>query len=315
MTTITTPTDGEPQSEVLSALWRVDEPQTPGQVLESIDADVAYTTVMTILARLWTKGLAERVKQGRAYAYTPADVRGRPRGIADARPAQPQLRPDGDHRSLRQQPRPRRGQATPQVARGTKEVNLLAAGTGVAGTGRPRRRLVPSALPQAQAGDAAADCGDRGHHDGDRLGACPGRRGRRLRDPRCSRPAGLVSGDLPAGSTARRRSRAWWRRRPGVRSSSVRGATTEQSAGSSRYSPRSTGSRLSTSRARSRSRCPGVLVGWSSAPACSRSSTARSAAPSSRTRTPIWRSIITVTCTLPSCARQVYLSCGPLQLR
>lgn len=61
---------GSLESEVLSALWRAEEPQTPGQVLEAIDADVAYTTVMTILARLWNKGLAERVKQGRAYAYS-----------------------------------------------------------------------------------------------------------------------------------------------------------------------------------------------------------------------------------------------------
>jgi predicted transcriptional regulator len=63
---------GSLESAVLSALWRADEPQTPGQVLETIDADVAYTTVMTILARLWQKGLAERFKQGRAYAYAPA---------------------------------------------------------------------------------------------------------------------------------------------------------------------------------------------------------------------------------------------------
>ncbi len=63
---------GSLESEVLSALWRAGEAQTPGQVQEAIDADLAYTTVMTILARLWTKGLAERVKQGRAYAYSPA---------------------------------------------------------------------------------------------------------------------------------------------------------------------------------------------------------------------------------------------------
>ena len=47
----TTP-DREPRVRVLTALWRADEPQTPGQVLETIDAGVAYTTVMTILARL-----------------------------------------------------------------------------------------------------------------------------------------------------------------------------------------------------------------------------------------------------------------------
>lgn len=31
--------------------------------------DLAYTTVMTILGRLWKKGLAERQRHGRAFAY------------------------------------------------------------------------------------------------------------------------------------------------------------------------------------------------------------------------------------------------------
>jgi len=34
-------------------------------------SDLAYTTVMTILSRLWKKGLVERQRQGRAYAYRP----------------------------------------------------------------------------------------------------------------------------------------------------------------------------------------------------------------------------------------------------
>ncbi len=35
----------------------------------SSERDLAYTTVMTILVRLWGKGLLERRKDGRAYAY------------------------------------------------------------------------------------------------------------------------------------------------------------------------------------------------------------------------------------------------------
>lgn len=34
--------------------------------------DLAYTTVMTILTRLWQKGLVTRTRSGRAYAYEPA---------------------------------------------------------------------------------------------------------------------------------------------------------------------------------------------------------------------------------------------------
>lgn len=63
---------GELESEVLSLLWTADEPLTPGEVLERLDGELAYTTAMTILTRLWQKGLAEREQRGRAYAYRPA---------------------------------------------------------------------------------------------------------------------------------------------------------------------------------------------------------------------------------------------------
>lgn len=62
---------GSLESEVLAALWSVDRPLNPGEVLEITGADVAYTTVMTILSRLWQKGLVERERAGRAYVYTP----------------------------------------------------------------------------------------------------------------------------------------------------------------------------------------------------------------------------------------------------
>lgn len=44
---------------------------TTRDVLEAFGSDErrAYTTVMTILVRLWHKGLLERRKDGRAYAY------------------------------------------------------------------------------------------------------------------------------------------------------------------------------------------------------------------------------------------------------
>lgn len=61
---------GALEGEVLEVLWAADGPRTPAEVLAATDADLAYTTVMTILTRLWQKGLAERVKQGRAYAYS-----------------------------------------------------------------------------------------------------------------------------------------------------------------------------------------------------------------------------------------------------
>lgn len=63
---------GELEADVLAALWRADEPLTPGQVRKELGSDLAYTTVMTILTRLYDKGSVTRTRAGRAYVYTPA---------------------------------------------------------------------------------------------------------------------------------------------------------------------------------------------------------------------------------------------------
>ncbi len=61
---------GSLESEVLEVLWKSEEPLTPSEVLDQLDTDLAYTTVMTVLGRLWAKGLAGRTKIGRAFAYS-----------------------------------------------------------------------------------------------------------------------------------------------------------------------------------------------------------------------------------------------------
>ena len=63
---------GELESEVMSRLWAADGALTPAEVRDALDGTLAYTTVMTILGRLWEKGLAQRERRGRAYAYWPA---------------------------------------------------------------------------------------------------------------------------------------------------------------------------------------------------------------------------------------------------
>lgn len=63
---------GELESDVMRQLWDAGHPITPSQVREALGGGLAYTTVMTILGRLWEKGLAQRERQGRAYAYRPA---------------------------------------------------------------------------------------------------------------------------------------------------------------------------------------------------------------------------------------------------
>lgn len=63
---------GELESGVLAALWAADEPLTAGQVRDQLPGGLAYTTVLTILSRLYDKGMLVRHRQGRGYAYEPA---------------------------------------------------------------------------------------------------------------------------------------------------------------------------------------------------------------------------------------------------
>jgi len=62
---------GELENAVLAALWAAPSPLVPAEVQAAVGDDLAYTTVMTILVRLHDKGIIERAKVGRAYAYRP----------------------------------------------------------------------------------------------------------------------------------------------------------------------------------------------------------------------------------------------------
>ncbi|MEU6091937.1 BlaI/MecI/CopY family transcriptional regulator [Streptomyces sp. NPDC047085] len=62
---------GELEASIMAALWAAGGPQTPGQVQLSLGADLARTTVTTILTRLHDKGVVDRHRQGRGYAYFP----------------------------------------------------------------------------------------------------------------------------------------------------------------------------------------------------------------------------------------------------
>lgn len=68
---------GELESQVMDVLWEADGPRTPRDVHAVLGAerDLAYTTVMTILVRLWQKGLVVREPQGRSFAYRPVESR------------------------------------------------------------------------------------------------------------------------------------------------------------------------------------------------------------------------------------------------
>lgn len=60
---------GELEAEVLTVLAGCDEALAASEVLDRLDADLAYTTVATILTRLCTKGLVAREGSGRSYRY------------------------------------------------------------------------------------------------------------------------------------------------------------------------------------------------------------------------------------------------------
>ncbi len=81
---------GELANEVLAVLAAGD-PLTPAEVLERLDRELAYTTVMTTLARLYERGAVTRERSGRAYAYTCADP-----AAATARQMRRMLDTEGD---------------------------------------------------------------------------------------------------------------------------------------------------------------------------------------------------------------------------
>lgn len=63
----TTLTDRE--AEYLDVLWELG-PSTVTEVRERLDGDPAYTTVLTILRKMESKGYVEAQKQGRAHRYS-----------------------------------------------------------------------------------------------------------------------------------------------------------------------------------------------------------------------------------------------------
>ncbi|MEX2253972.1 MAG: BlaI/MecI/CopY family transcriptional regulator [Acidimicrobiia bacterium] len=65
---------GELEARVMDVLWAHDEPMTPRDVHSVVSTTrrpLAYTTVMTILVRLWEKRMLVREERGRAFAYRP----------------------------------------------------------------------------------------------------------------------------------------------------------------------------------------------------------------------------------------------------
>ncbi len=83
--------NGAREAEILDLLQRAEGALTPGEVTERLGDDLTYSSVVTILTRMHTKGLLTRAARGRAYAYAPVtDDAGfaarRMRGVLEERP-------------------------------------------------------------------------------------------------------------------------------------------------------------------------------------------------------------------------------------
>jgi predicted transcriptional regulator len=68
---------GELENDIMTRVWQWNRPVTVREVLLDLQAerDIAYTTVMTVLDKLFRKGWLRRDQVGRAYRYEPVSSR------------------------------------------------------------------------------------------------------------------------------------------------------------------------------------------------------------------------------------------------
>lgn len=62
---------GELESTIMDRMWSYRRPASVRDVLEDLrrEREIAYTTVMTVMDKLHTKGLLRRQMSGKAYLY------------------------------------------------------------------------------------------------------------------------------------------------------------------------------------------------------------------------------------------------------
>nr|WP_030482002.1 BlaI/MecI/CopY family transcriptional regulator [Lentzea albidocapillata] len=67
---------GELERAAMEVLWDSRSPVLVRDVMQALaERDLAYTTVMTVLTRLTSKGFVERTADGRAWRYSPVASR------------------------------------------------------------------------------------------------------------------------------------------------------------------------------------------------------------------------------------------------
>ena len=75
---------GDRELDVMSVLWELSS-GTVAEVRDKLPADLAYTTVLTILRNLEEKGFVSHTTEGRAHRYSPRLARQTARRTALAR--------------------------------------------------------------------------------------------------------------------------------------------------------------------------------------------------------------------------------------
>jgi len=63
------------QAKIMNIVWEAGRPIKPAEVLEKLGDDHAYTTVMTVLKRLYEKKILNRKLAGKVYLYSPVACR------------------------------------------------------------------------------------------------------------------------------------------------------------------------------------------------------------------------------------------------
>ena len=62
---------GALEEQVMIYLWSISDAATPAEVHGAVAPELAYTTIMTILSRLYEKERLVRGRRGRAFTYEP----------------------------------------------------------------------------------------------------------------------------------------------------------------------------------------------------------------------------------------------------
>ena len=68
---------GELEAAVMDRMWNAHDARSVRDIMEELQRErtIAYTTVMTVMERLFRKGMLTREEHNRAYLYQPAQTR------------------------------------------------------------------------------------------------------------------------------------------------------------------------------------------------------------------------------------------------